>query len=358
MNPVLNITPVKTWSWLNVNEMKYDGPLPERAPFNKNPLIEVPEGVSIDNIGDSSSLNLEDEEAFMAEYVRGNRNHGYSIVVPENFKPARPLIIDYVLDADNPVVVDETSIILGKNSSLNIIFRYTGNIPEAFHAGITHIDVGQNANLTLTKVQLLNGEGNDLDYTRIEQGENSSTRTILIETGAKRTVGNWQSNLNGEGSSTSLKAAYIGSKDQVLDFNYRMNHKAKNTRGEILGQGALFDNCRKVLRDTIDFQRGSGGSKSGETENVLLLSDNAENLSVPLLLCVEDDVEGTHASTTGSIDDKALFYIMSRGLSKEQAEKMLIEAALIPIAMEIEHENTREMALEFIQRRLADETNY
>ena len=95
------------------------------------------------------------------------------------------------------------------------------------------------------------------------------------------------------------------------------------TESEITANGALDSNAQKIFRGTIDFQRGSKGSHGSETENVLLLSDDIINRTLPVILCSEEDVNGTHGATIGDISGETLMYFQSRGISKEQAARLL-----------------------------------
>ena len=105
----------------------------------------------------------------------------------------------------------------------------------------------------------------------------------------------------------SLKAAmgYLGRKQQVIDLNLAVDHVGRNTRSDIDVSGALSDSAKKVFRGTIDFKNGSAGSTGSEQETVLLLGDDVVNKTVPLILCAEENVEGTHGATIGALDDGA-----------------------------------------------------
>ena len=90
--------------------------------------------------------------------------------------------------------------------------------------------------------------------------------------------------------------------------------------------GALVGESSKKLKATLDFKEGSSGSVGNEEEFTLLLSENVKGISVPALLSHEDDVEGNHAASAGKMDKELLFYIMSRGYSLKEAEKLVIES--------------------------------
>lgn len=123
-----------------------------------------------------------------------------------------------------------------------------------------------------------------------------------------------------------IKSLYLGVESDHLDYNYEMNLYGQQSKAELKARGVLMDEAVIIFRDTIDFKSGSHGSVGDEEELVTLLSPKAKNISVPLLLCREDDVQGNHAASIGRLDDRLLFYLMSRGLPLGQAREFLLMA--------------------------------
>ena len=83
-----------------------------------------------------------------------------------------------------------------------------------------------------------------------------------------------------------------------------------------------MERAKKVFRGTIDFKRGSAGSVGSENETVLLLGEDAENKTVPVILCAEENVEGSHGATIGELDEDTLFYFASRGIDRAAVERL------------------------------------
>lgn len=147
--------------------------------------------------------------------------------------------------------------------------------------------------------------------------------------------------LVGDGSALKADIAYFGRGTQTVDYNIVVNHFGKKTESEILASGALADAAKKVFRGTIDFKRGSADSVGSENETVLMLGDDAVNKTVPLILCAEENVEGTHGATIGEMDDDTRFYFGSRGIDRETAEKLLSRAAIARVAQQVKSETAR-----------------
>ena len=147
--------------------------------------------------------------------------------------------------------------------------------------------------------------------------------------------------LDGENASFAADIGYLARKNQTLDMNLVVNHWGKKTKCEINASGALNDAAKKIFRGTIDFKRGSSGSVGSELETVLMLGEDAVNKTVPVILCAEEDVEGTHGATIGEMDDDTRFYFGSRGIDRETAEKLLSRAAIARVAQQVKSETAR-----------------
>lgn len=133
-------------------------------------------------------------------------------------------------------------------------------------------------------------------------------------------------NLNGDASTFRSDIGYIGQHTHIIDMNEVVNHFGKHTESEINVGGALRDGAKKIFRGTIDFKTGSSDSVGNELENVLMLGDDVENKTVPVILCSEENVVGNHGATIGELDEDTMFYFASRGIDKEHAENIMARA--------------------------------
>ena len=184
-------------------------------------------------------------------------------------------------------------------------------------------------------------QGGSLEIICVDVAEADSFCEIVVD-------------LDGDNSSAELIAAYFGDGDRKVDMNYIIRHKGKKTDATMDVKGALSGKCDKIFRGTLDFLQGSSGSVGREREEVIILSNNVRNRSVPLMLSHEDDVDGHHAVTIGRIDEEKLFYLMSRGLDQIEAEKLIIEASFNPVIEKIDDENLKNEIFAVIESRLAN----
>ena len=144
---------------------------------------------------------------------------------------------------------------------------------------------------------------------------------------------------------------YQGFSGQHLDMNYVARHLGRKTGSLMESNGILSGNAFKLFRGSIDFVKGCAGSVGNEKEDVLLLRENVVNQTIPLILCAEEDVEGNHGASIGELDEKTLFYLMSRGFTKEAAETMIAGARLEAIAAKIPYSEIREQVEKYLEEQ-------
>ena len=139
--------------------------------------------------------------------------------------------------------------------------------------------------------------------------------------------------LRGDAAQVNVDTRYLGYGEQTRDFNYTLRHHGSETRCNLQANGVLSGKSAKTLRGTIDLVRGCKGAEGAENETVLLVDEGVRNKTVPVILCNEDDVAGNHGATIGHIRDEQLFYLATRGLSREAAERMFVGAVLEQAAL-------------------------
>lgn len=130
--------------------------------------------------------------------------------------------------------------------------------------------------------------------------------------------------LLGPGANSDMLGLYFGDHDQHFDFNTSQDHVAPHAHSDLLYKGALDDSARGVFRGIIRVHKGAQGTDAYQTNRNLILSDRAIATSLPNLEIGADDVRCSHGATVGQLDAEALFYLMSRGLDRERAERLVV----------------------------------
>ena len=240
-----------------------------------------------------------------------------------------PLNIRYLMEKGDSNA-DRVEIIAEEGSSLTVIMDYTSSSSTAsgFFGIQTRISVKKGASVHLVKVNLLGRQYLCLDDTcvRVEEGGSFDITQMLL--GGGRSIAGLGVDLSGRRASFNGDTAYLCLGDQMLDMNCHIDHHGKGTVSELKVSGALRDKASKTFRGTIDLIRGAKGASGAEQEDVLLLSDDVINKTLPVILCDEDDVEGAHGATIGRLSPETLFYMQSRGISEREAELIMTKAKL------------------------------
>jgi Fe-S cluster assembly protein SufD len=128
----------------------------------------------------------------------------------------------------------------------------------------------------------------------------------------------------GDGAESDLMAVYFGDGTQMLDFRTLQDHAAPRTRSDLLFKGAVEDEAQSVYSGLIRIRKDAQKSNANQSNRNLVLTEGAEAKSVPNLEIEADDVKCSHASTVGPIDDEQLYYLASRGVPPEEAERLIV----------------------------------
>lgn len=336
----LNELSIKTTNSFNINELKIEMEIPTNLVF-KNYIIENEEKISIDysiNKNFNSLIGLK-----MDKYLNIN------IDLKESND--NPLILNYdFIKNDN--LVDCININYLDNVKRDIIIKYESKDNyENFNYSKLNIIMNNNAIGNISVINLLNDNSTNLLASLIDLKDNSHLDLNVIDIGSRIKINNIKS-ITGKNATSNLNNIYIGQNNDTIDMNYEYINKNSNSNNSLEVQGILNDMAKKKFKGTINFIKGSSGSIGKELENVILLSDNVINSSVPLLLCEEEDVEGSHAVSSGKIDDKLLFYLNTKGINKIDATKLICMANLNRIIKKVNNNNLEEYIKNVLDKKI------
>ena len=215
-----------------------------------------------------------------------------------------------------------------------------------------YVKTGEGAHVKVSKVQL-NGENvRHVEHRYGDAGKESTIDYVSAELGGKAAIVYYKTDLMHDESNFNSQAMYLGHDDQVVDFSYWVPTQGVKTNTDILTTGALLDTSKKFFRGTIDFLRGGKKAVGSESDTCILLSPKVHSISVPLLLCKEDDVVGNHASSAGQIDKDKLFYLMSRGFNETGAQLIIVESNIRPVIDALGDKDLENKALQAVREKM------
>lgn len=348
----VNETPVRTSRNFLINNVKLDSNiLPEK--------IENFENVSI--IGETSKIKIEKEinncsltyglGDILTSQVNEKANQKLKLQVED--KTNQDIQISFELDEDNQNLIDIIDITAKENTKATIIIKYeTNKSVQAFHNGIIKVLAEKNAELKVIIVNNTNLMSNHFISIENMIHDNAKVDYTMIDFGGKNSITNYYSNLVGKNADNHINTIYLGKENQFFDLNYIGELRGEKSNINIEVQGALKDNAKKNFKGTIDFKKGCKKATGNENEACLLLSEQARSLTLPMLLCSEEEVEGNHSSSAGKVGEKELFYIMSRGFEKKEAMKLLVRAKFNNIIDTIKNDDLKTEILDEIEERL------
>lgn len=269
---IVNALEPPTWRWLSLNGEEIEVPLE----FAEEPshIVRIDEGrrkvlVKISGEGEWKKKKIE---------IRAGKHSEGSVIVLIEVKGGERLFL-------------KTSLFLEEGSSLEV------------------------------KKVILN-DGLCVEESEAKAASFSSLKADYCAIGGE-TYSNLSALMEGKGATFTSFFSYLCKEKEILDINFTARHKGEKSESLMKAGGSLFGLSSKTYRGTIDFLKGAKGAKGSESEEVLVFSNDAVNKSAPLILCGEEDVAGDHASTIGKIGSDTIFYMMSRGLPREKAEKLL-----------------------------------
>ena len=329
MKCILNESPVKTTNGFRINNTKVDLDLPKE--YNSHDY-------EIENIDVISKIKNNFKSAIGLEHET-YKNIELDITDSDD----KLIKIRYNFNG-NDNLVDNIDINVRKNISSSILVIYkTQDLLNHFHNGNINISAESGSSLNVTILCEFNEESINFLSGNIKCHESSSVTINLIDLSGKVRIYNFKSNTN-KLSTSKLNNIYVGKNNSLIDLNYYYSNLEESSCNNIEVQGILDGTSTKTFRGVIDFIKGAKKSVGYENENCLLLSDTSISKSLPIILCFEEEVVGTHSASSGKIDDNKLFYLMSRGIDEIEAKRLIIKSNFIKIINQIPSEFQEEIS--------------
>lgn len=275
-----------------------------------------------------------------------NKYLNVDIIIPK-YKKLNDVLIEYNFN-NNDCLISNFNIIFEEGSSCDLIFKFKSNDQNKhFNFFKENIISKENSTGSISFINLLNN--NSSSFLSIEDNINNSSNIThnLIDLGGSIRINNIMSNIY-DRANYYINNLYLGFNEDIIDMNYYLKNIGKNSNSNLVVEGSLNDNSKKNFRGIIDLCEGATKACGFENENCILLSDTCRSRSLPVLLCHEEDVSGSHGVSTGKIDKDKLFYLMSRGYSLNEALKLIVLSRFYPIINNISIESIRNEIIDYL----------
>jgi Fe-S cluster assembly protein SufD len=298
--------------------------------------FDLPDQVIVSGISDAP-----DGQALLGRVLTG----GDALVRLNDAVAPQPLVIDVPAGVviDQPIVVVHHCPVAGQGAPSPAWFPRTFvRVGDAARASVVEVLVGadsERAALVVPVTEVWVGDGGELSYVALQElggaawhigrlaGRAGSDAVLSVFTaglGGAYDRSRIDAVADGTGAHCELRSAYLGTGEQVHDVRTQQEHRAARTTSDLLCKGAVAGSSRSVYSGLIKVVRGAVKTEAFQTNHNLVLDPRAHADSVPNLDIEENDVRCSHASTVGPVDEDQLYYLESRGVSPERAERLIV----------------------------------
>jgi Fe-S cluster assembly protein SufD len=212
---------------------------------------------------------------------------------------------------------------------------------DSLHAGIVELVLGAGAHLTFIELQTWGDHVWNITHERAIVGRDGRLDWIFGAVGSRLTKNFSELNLAGQGAEGRMSGFYLADGTQHLDHDTQQNHLAPHTTSDLLYKGALVGRSRSVWQGMIYVAPGAQKADGYQANRNLMLSPRAHADSIPGLEILADDVRCTHGATVGQLEEEPIYYLMSRGLPRREAERLVVEGFFTPIMDRIPFDGVR-----------------
>lgn len=236
-----------------------------------------------------------------------------------------PVYVEVTAVADNAVTFPHVIVDADTSSQLSVVIGYRS--PDELDAVVVprlEIAAGVNSNVDVTVVQHWGAATRSISHVKAVAGDDASVTVAEAGLGGALSRLHLEVELAGKGSNADVVGAYFGELSQVLDYRYFMRHVGENTTSNMYLKGGVEDKALSVFTGMIRIEESAQRSNAFQTNRNLLLSDGATAQSVPNLEILANDVRCGHGSTVGPLDEDQRYYLMSRGLDHQRADRLQV----------------------------------
>ncbi len=255
---------------------------------------------------------------------------GVLLVVPQGVRVELPIRVSRWISEAGRCYFSRVLLVAEEGSQVSYVDEALSSDLEEqslFSSGV-EVVAHEGAQVQFASLQRMGRGTFHLSQQRTLAHRDATLDTLNVTLGASVSRLDLNAQLLGPGANSDMLGLYFGEDDQHFDHNTSQDHRAPHTKSDLLYKGALEDRARAVFRGVIKVHKGAQQTDAFQTNRNLLLSETARADSLPNLEISADDVRCSHGATVGQLDEEALFYLMSRGLTRHRAERLVVQGFL------------------------------
>jgi Fe-S cluster assembly protein SufD len=323
----------------------------------ENSAISAVEGLTIlsnENITSENlkKFNVASPANFFEALQQTSSTSAVFISVDKNTAIEKPLHIVHLTNAPQALALPSVFVNVETSASINITESFHGfETAKTLTIRSLHINVEANANIEFNKIQAEKDEQFHIsvDNVNIANDGRSNFNTLTVDGGWTRN--DLRISLDGQNIEANLNGFYLPRESQLVDNHTKVDHRFPHCNSNELYKGILFDQSQGVFNGKVYVRKDAQKTNAYQNNANVLVGEDAQMNTKPELEIYADDVKCSHGTTTGQIDESAMFYLRARGLSEDSARKLLTTAFINDVLNKVENETVRTHIIEVLAHK-------
>jgi Fe-S cluster assembly protein SufD len=315
----------------------------------------APEGVTFEPLRDHELLGtlIGADEKFAAHNA-ALWEHGLLVHVPRGLVLEKPLYVRVANTHEGGALFWRLLVVAEPESRFSVVEEFVSQSPElsGYSNAVSELFVGDGGKVEYVSLQNLSPQTWHFAAHRARVDRDAELDWVAGGFGSKKGKTRIQNDLAGPGATSRVTGAYFADGDQHLDYDTFQEHIAPNTTSDFAFKGALRDHATAVWRGMIKVEKDAQKTNAYQENRNLILSEQAHADSIPGLEIEANDVRCTHGATISPVNRDELFYAMARGISRGEAERLIVRGFFTDVLNRIELEPVREAVTEALEARI------
>lgn len=264
---------------------------------------------------------------------------GVFVHAPTGRAVSQPVYVDVQAVTPDAMALPQVAILAEDNADVTVVVHLRST-EDMVSLAVPRIlaTAGTNARVRVELIQEWGSNTTGIAHVRMTAGRDARVHLAEAGLGGAFSRLRLDVDLEGRGSHAEILGIYFGDGDQTLDYRAFMNHRAPNTTSEMFLKGAVADEAKSVFTGLIRIEPAAQKTNAHQTNRNLVLSDGAEAHSVPNLEILANDVRCGHGSTVGPLDEDQRYYLMSRGLDRQTADRLQVKGFFEEVLARFPHQ--------------------
>ncbi len=261
-------------------------------------------------------------------------NSGMFIHIPRNLVVDKPIHLLTCLSEDGLSTISRNVIFADESSKATIVQElYSPNTDsQQAYLELLHTNLAANAQLDITTLQMMDQHAVNFSTRRTDLAQDAKVNWYSGLFGSMLSRYKIDYFLNSPGASSNDSEVIFGNNDQSFDIQTNVNHEDRETEGRVVEKSILRDKSKSLFKGMIRIKENASKSNSFLSGRSILLDKDAKSDAIPGLEIFTNDVKATHSASVAQIDEEQIFYLNSRCLSHEEAERTIVEGFLEPLS--------------------------